>query len=73
MCRFVLSVAVLPLLGLVLARAADKKETEATCGNNGTAVHFLDSPKEAAQQAKLEEKLVFVLHVSGLFEDPNLT
>jgi hypothetical protein len=50
---------------------ADKPE--ASCGNHNTAVYFVDSPKTAAAQAKKEEKLVFVLHVSGLFEDPTLT
>ena len=48
-------------------------KTESSCGKHGTTVEFVDSPKEAAKQAKLEEKLVLVLHVSGLFEDPKLT
>ena len=42
------------------------------CGH-GTKIHFVDTPKEAASQAKKEQKLVFVLHVSGHFEDPGLT
>jgi len=42
-------------------------------GSCGTAVEFVDSPKEAAALAKQEEKLVFILHVSGLFEDPRFT
>jgi len=32
-----------------------------------------DSPTVAAAQARKEEKLVFVLHVSGNFEDPRFT
>ena len=48
-------------------------KAESTCGKHGTTVEFVDSPKEAAKQAKLDEKLVLVLHVSGLFEDPKLT
>lgn len=44
-----------------------------TCGNHGTSVTFVDSPSEAAQQARKEQKLVFVLHVSGHFEDPRFT
>jgi hypothetical protein len=51
--------------------AADK--SEATCGSFGTAVEFVDTPSAAAQQAKKEQKLVFVLHVSGNFEDPRFT
>ena len=39
----------------------------------GTKVDFVDTPKEAAALAKKQEKLVFVLHVSGHFEDPRFT
>jgi hypothetical protein len=46
---------------------------KATCGNNGTAVHFEDSPSAAARKARKDQKLVLVLHVSGLFEDPKVT
>jgi hypothetical protein len=75
----------LPALGLLGAPAhAQKpgipappgsvlKEPETSCGNYGTSVHFLKTPSEAARQALKEEKLVFVLHVSGLFEDPDFT
>jgi hypothetical protein len=49
--------------------AADSEP--ASC--HGTAVNFVDTPSEAAKQAKKEEKLVFVLHVSGQFEDPGIT
>jgi hypothetical protein len=45
-------------------------ETQCT---HGTTVEFVDTPKEAAAQAKKEQKLVFVLHVSGNFEDPRFT
>jgi hypothetical protein len=55
-----------PLTGL-------KIKASATCGSFGTNVDFVASPSEAARQAKKEQKLVFVLHVSGLFEDPKLT
>ena len=58
-------------------RASEPKpvpaKAEGSCGSHGTAVEFVDSPKEAAAQAKKEQKLVFVLHVSGLFEDPRFT
>jgi len=33
----------------------------------------VDTPKEAAALAKKQEKLVFVLHVSGHCEDPRVT
>jgi hypothetical protein len=48
-------------------------EPAPTCGKHGTSIEFVATPSEAAQQAKKEGKLVFVLHVSGLFEDPKFT
>ena len=42
-------------------------------GSCGTTIEFVDSPKDAAVLAKKEQKLVFVLHVSGHFEDPRFT
>jgi hypothetical protein len=62
-------------VGLCLAslavpcRAADGP----TCNAHGTAIDFLDTPSAAAKLAKKEGKLVFVLHVSGNFEDPRFT
>jgi hypothetical protein len=49
------------------------KKGEATCGAHGTTVEFFDTPNEAAKVAKKDQKLVFVLHVSGNFEDPRFT
>ena len=64
-------------LGLALClpavRAADKSGEGATCKTFGTTVEFVDTPSEAARLALKEQKLVLVLHVSGLFEDPKLT
>ncbi len=42
-------------------------------GTCGTSVAFVPSPKLAAQRAAEEDKLVFILHVSGNFEDPGFT
>jgi hypothetical protein len=39
----------------------------------GTSVEFVDNPATAARTAAREEKLLFVLHVSGNFEDPAFT
>jgi hypothetical protein len=75
-----------PLLGLGLALGGEVKggptkgpqpkpavaEGE-TCGAFGTTVEFYDTPTEAARKAVKEQKLVFVLHVSGNFEDPRFT
>jgi hypothetical protein len=52
---------------------APKPKEDCGCGSYGTSVEFLSSPSEAARQAKKEQKLVFVLHVSGHFEDPKFT
>ena len=46
---------------------------EKACGSYGTKIDFLETPSEAAKLAKKEQKLVFVLHVSGHFEDPRFT
>jgi hypothetical protein len=58
-----------PGTALPLSRPAEK----AACGSHGTSIDFLDTPGEAARQAKKQSKLVFVLHVSGNFEDPRFT
>jgi hypothetical protein len=55
------------------AAAKSPAKTEATCGEYGTSVHFEDTPADAAKQAKKDEKLVLVLHVSGHFENPEFT
>jgi hypothetical protein len=54
--------------GAATAAAKAKKDS---C--HGTTIEFVDTPSEAARKAKKEEKLVFVLHVSGHFEDPRFT
>jgi hypothetical protein len=74
--------ALLPVFWLG-AQAAEQNAVKATapqitdlgggCGDYGTSVHFVKTPSEAARQARKEEKLVFVLHLSGIFEDPTLT
>ena len=38
-----------------------------------TALTWTESVEEAAQQAEEEEKLVFLIHVSGNFEMPGFT
>jgi hypothetical protein len=61
-------------LSLSDARAADKAaKEEGGCSGHGTSVQFFDTPSEAARKAKKDEKLVFVLHISGNFEDPRET
>jgi hypothetical protein len=55
------------------ARAPSKASEKEACGDYGTSVHFYATPSEAARQALKEQKLVFVLHVSGHFEDSEFT
>jgi hypothetical protein len=74
--RTLFAVAALLGFGLVCGISAStqtKSKDTSTCGHYGTAVDFLSSPSDAATQAKKDEKLVFVLHVSGHFEDPKFT
>ncbi len=69
--------AVLLALGAADARAdrvaAPKPAEEAPCGEFGTSLHFEKSPSEAARKALKDEKLVFVLHISGHFDDTAFT
>jgi hypothetical protein len=69
-------------VNIVAKEVASKQETD-TClaglskggGDDllGTAVHFLASPKVAGEEALKSKKLLFILHVSGNFEDPGFT
>jgi hypothetical protein len=71
------SLCLVPLLGLGLLGAEEPpellKKADGSCGSFGTSVEFVDTPSAAAQRARKEQKLVFVLHVSGNFEDPRFT
>jgi protein TonB len=40
---------------------------------HGTSVRFVNSPAEAARRARGQDRLLFVLHISGNFEDPGFT
>lgn len=42
-------------------------------GKYGTTIDFIDDPIEAADKAMKNRKILFVLHVSGDFEDPGCT
>ena len=73
MSKSILALFLTALVSAVPARAAD--ESCGKCGKQsyGTSVVWSGTPSEAAAKAKAEEKLVFVLHVSGHFEDPKFT
>ena len=58
-----------PALPAAKMQAAQDK-SDPTCG---TAIHFVHSPAAANRDALKEDKLVFILHVSGNFEDPQFT
>lgn len=59
--------------GCLVAGDKTPYKPAAKCSEYGTSVHFEDTPADAAKQAKQDEKLVLILHVSGHFEDPKLT
>jgi hypothetical protein len=74
------AVALIALWGVGGSVNADGKKKPAkpgdgeTCtGEHGTTLHFEKTPSDAAKKAQKEEKLVFVLHISGNFEDPDFT
>jgi hypothetical protein len=58
---------------VVAAPEDQAKKPQATCKTYGTSVQFDTTPAAAAKRAEAEEKLVMVLHISGLFEDPDFT
>ena len=43
------------------------------CKTFETKVRFHAGPLEAAEEAKNSKKMMFVLHISGNFEDPGFT
>ena len=61
--------------GLQARDAAVPSPQCSSCGKEtyGTSIDWSGTPAEAAKKAREEEKLVFVLHVSGRFEDPRFT
>jgi hypothetical protein len=67
----VLAVAV--CVGVSPLRGETLPADEEVCGDYGTTVIFAESAAAAAKQALKEEKLVFVLHVSGNFETSAFT
>jgi hypothetical protein len=53
--------------------STDLLSTRPACESYGTTIQFLSQPAEAAQRARQESKLLFLLHVSGNFEDAKFT
>ncbi len=62
-----------PLAGYAAEPVKSEIKEGATCAAHGTTIDFYDTPQQAANAALKAEKLVFVLHVSGNFEDPRFT
>lgn len=65
-----------PAAGSGSSRVTEEPSPKCTrCGEGtfGTSVQWVGSVPEAARQAQKEQKLVFVLHVSGLFENAGYT
>jgi len=71
--RYLLCSAVAALLLTPLTLLSKDKAAEEVSGSCGTSIDFYDTPKDAAKQALKDQKLVLVIHVSGVFEDPRLT
>ena len=70
---FLVAIAAALGSGGVAAGKNPPAKSEGSCGEYGTAVHFEDTPADAAKEARKAEKLVLVLHVSGHFENPEFT
>lgn len=73
MRRIWTTVLALAALVAVPTLASAEEKATGTCSRHNTQVDFFDTPSEAATQAKKDGKLVFVLHISGYFEDPKFT
>ena len=64
------------LADLTTDEPASCPSTTGSCAVNrslGTALTWAKTPAEAAEQAEREGKLVFLIHVSGNFENPGFT
>jgi hypothetical protein len=57
----------------VTDRLADHVSSCPVSQSYGTAIEFLSQPAVAARQALKENKLLFLLHVSGNFEEAKFT
>jgi hypothetical protein len=64
--------ATVPLQNVVQVVKKDPP-AEGPIGKYGTAVDFWKNPSDADLFAKKKDKLRFVLHISGNFEDPGCT
>ena len=71
----ILATVILAAFAALPAAAQERAPKCGDCGTEtyGTTVVWAGTPAEAAKRALEEKKLVFVLHVSGNFEDPGLT
>lgn len=58
---------------VVVKKKAAQADLPQAGGDCGTAVRFAGTPFMAAMDAKKQDKLIFLLHVSGNFEDPRFT
>jgi hypothetical protein len=56
-----------------LGSGLETSPSAGACETYGTSVQFVNNPAEAARQARRQDKLVFLLHVSGNFEDAKFT
>ena len=72
-CRLPIAVALFIAAGAICQNPRERLYAAECGGEYGTSVNFADSPAEAAKQALQQEKLVFVLHVSGHFEESEYT
>jgi hypothetical protein len=62
-----------PVQAAEAAKQDPPKVCEKPAGMFGTSLYFAANPTEARKKAATQEKLVFLLHVSGDFDDPGFT
>lgn len=71
LCKLVLAVSI--GLGASTSVCAEEEVPSKKPSTCGTLIEWASSPKEAWSEAEQRNKLVFMMHVSGNFAEPEFT
>ncbi|HMF12286.1 MAG TPA: hypothetical protein VKE94_08265 [Gemmataceae bacterium] len=63
----------IPASDVLANKSLDPSAGQPACESYGTAIKFSSRPAQAARQARHDGKLLFLLHVSGNFEEAKFT
>jgi hypothetical protein len=62
-----------PVLGIVLLAGSARGQECASSDTYGTAIHWVRTAAEAQKLARQQDKLIFVVHLSGNFTRDEFT